>query len=69
MHLKFLHTKMFERMFLLLVISFITSLNGFQWRQLAASDLSNGPVGRTSPSNVLYQDAIIMYGGAVSLFP
>ncbi len=44
----------------------IASISALQWWQLAASDLPDGPVGRTAPSNVLYHDSIIMHGGAVS---
>ncbi len=55
------------RVILLLLAVFVTtSTLALQWKELIPSDLSDGPVGRTSPSNVLYRDSIIMYGGAVS---
>ena len=47
---------------------FVVMSNALQWKQLATSDLPSGPIGRTSPSNVLYHDSIIMYGGAVCFF-
>lgn len=53
---------------LLLCLLVDVSTGVLQWRQLASSDLPDGPMGRTSPSNVLYRDSIIMYGGAVSYF-
>ena len=52
--------------FMLIAVFTVTSISALQWRQLAASDLPQGPIGRTAPSNVLYHDSIIMYGGAVS---
>lgn len=58
--------RMIRIVFVLLVVFVNVSIGALQWRQLAASDLPHGPVGRTSPSNVLYHDSIIMYGGAVS---
>lgn len=48
------------------ILCLAKSLDGLQWKQLASSDLPNGPVGRSSPSNVLYRDSLVMYGGTVS---
>ncbi|CAF1336824.1 unnamed protein product [Rotaria sordida] len=55
---------MLDHIHIIFVTWLITYTSALQWKQLASSDLANGPVGRTSPSNVMYRDSLVMYGGA-----